>query len=646
MAVSYPGVYIDEVSSGVRPIQAASTSTAAFLGKAERGPIGVPTAISNFTEYQTIFGGFLTDFYLTHAVYQFFNNGGSRCYVVRVARGDAAAASATINDRNSTAKPSLRIAASSLGEWGNSLEATIEDSPSNVANSFSLVVQRAIPGKPDLAQLERYDGLTMNPSSPDYVVGRVNGRSKYLTVEPLAVTANATAGYLEGSDLTTEVALAAATRKFRISINGDGFQQVDLTGADVSTLAKIAEALQAAIRQLKFVRRTAHPDTYAKATVTLSGQPAEGEEAQGARRIRITSGVGGDTSSVELEKGPFGADAAALLGLTAPAEIVDGAAVLRPQKGHYLIGDGEPKDGLASVVAGTDGTNNGTPSDVDYVNALNLLDTLRDISLIAIPGNGQEAVAAAGMNYCERRPLSDCFYIADMAADDKTSAQAKAWRDEISPVNSYGAVYFPWLYMLDPNGGAEPIAAPPSGFVAGVYARTDAQRGVWKTPAGTQTGLAGAVGLTADITDVDHGELNLNPKSVSVIRRFPNSGNVIWGGRTLSADPEWSYIAPRRMAIFLRVSIFNGIQWAVFEPNDEPLWSQLRLNLTSFMTTLFRKGAFQGSTPSEAFFVKVDKETTTQDDINAGVVNILVGFAPLKPAEFVVVKLSQKAGQS
>lgn len=179
-----------------------------------------------------------------------------------------------------------------------------------------------------------------------------------------------------------------------------------------------------------------------------------------------------------------------------------------------------------------------------------------------------------------------------------------------------------------------------------MYAQIDAKRGVWKAPAGTEAILAGPVGLVTELTDVQQGNLNKAKKSVCVIRKFPDSGIVLWGARTLSSDPEYKYIPVRRMAIFLRVSIFNGIQWAVFEPNDAPLWSQLRLNIGSFMNVLFRQGAFQGSTPSEAYFVKVDSETTTQQDIDLGIVNILVGFAPLKPAEFVIVRISQKAGQA
>jgi hypothetical protein len=283
----------------------------------------------------------------------------------------------------------------------------------------------------------------------------------------------------------------------------------------------------------------------------------------------------------------------------------------------------------------------------DYVTALSLLDTIRDVSIIAVPGIGSFEMVDAGMNYCARRPLSDCFYVADMTQDEKDLESVTLYRDKLANPNSYGAIYFPWIKALDPTGKSkEAISLPPSGFLAGIYARTDAKRGVWKAPAGTEATVSGAVGLVTELTDTQHGNLNKDSKSVCVVRKFPGAGIVVWGSRTLSSDPEWKYIPVRRMAIMLRVSIFNGIQWAVFEPNDEELWSQLRLNIGSFMMNLYRQGAFQGSKPSDAFFVKCDKDTTTQDDINLGIVNVLVGFAPLKPAEFVIVKISQMAGQS
>jgi phage tail sheath protein FI len=229
--------------------------------------------------------------------------------------------------------------------------------------------------------------------------------------------------------------------------------------------------------------------------------------------------------------------------------------------------------------------------------------------------------------------------------DSKEAAQT--FVNSLAVKSSYAAVYFPWLTMVDPTGVApDPIPVPPSGFVAGQYARTDSRRGVWKAPAGTEANVTGAVGLTRQLTDAEQD--TLNPIGVNALRFFPASGIVVWGARTLAtrADPEYRYVPIRRLAIFLERSIYNGIQWAVFEPNDEDLWASLRLNIGAFMMTLFRQGAFQGSTPAQAFFVKCDGQTNPQDQINAGIVTVLVGFAPLRPAEFVVIRISQKTAEA
>src|SRR6476659_4522334 len=188
---------------------------------------------------------------------------------------------------------------------------------------------------------------------------------------------------------------------------------------------------------------------------------------------------------------------------------------------------------------------------------------------------------------------------------------------------------------------------PPAGAVAGVMARTDGTRGVWKAPAGQDATLAGVQALDVKIDDGQNGQLN--PLGVNCLRTFPGVGPVVWGARTLAGNDrladQWKYVPVRRTALFIEESLFRGTQWVVFEPNDEPLWAQIRLNVGAFMQDLFRKGAFQGKTPREAYLVKCDAETTTQIDINNGVVNILVGFAPLKPAEFVIVQIQQLAGQ-
>ena len=207
---------------------------------------------------------------------------------------------------------------------------------------------------------------------------------------------------------------------------------------------------------------------------------------------------------------------------------------------------------------------------------------------------------------------------------------------------THAAVFYPRL-VFDDAGLKKKIG--PSGAIAGLMARTDASRGVWKAPAGIEADLRNVLGVEVKLTDAENGVLN--KKAVNCIRVFPN-GLVNWGARTLAGDDdfgsEWKYIPIRRLALNIEESLFRGTKWVVFEPNDEPLWAKIRLNLNAYMMSLFRQGAFQGTSPKEAFFVKCDKETTTQDDRNKGIVNIEVGFAPLKPAEFVVIKIQQIAG--
>ena len=209
------------------------------------------------------------------------------------------------------------------------------------------------------------------------------------------------------------------------------------------------------------------------------------------------------------------------------------------------------------------------------------------------------------------------------------------------------ALYFPRIQLADPLRENRLGTFAPGGAVAGVYARTDTARGVWKAPAGLDASLVGVAALTVSLTDGENGDLN--PRAINALRTFPQFGRVVWGARTLrGADAlasEWKYIPVRRTALFIEESLYRGTQWVVFEPNDEPLWSQIRLNVGAFLQTMFRQGAFQGRSPAEAYFVKCDSETTTQADINLGVVNIHVGFAPLRPAEFVVIQIQQMAGQ-
>jgi len=219
--------------------------------------------------------------------------------------------------------------------------------------------------------------------------------------------------------------------------------------------------------------------------------------------------------------------------------------------------------------------------------------------------------------------------------------------DNVGTRSRNAAIYFPRVRQANPlhDNQLEDFAA--CGAVAGTFARTDAQRGVWKAPAGLDASLVGVPSLSVPLTDNENGELN--PLGINCLRAFPASGRVVWGARTLRGSDqladEYKYVPVRRTALYIEESLYRGLKWVVFEPNDEPLWAQIRLNAGAFMHNLFRQGAFQGTSPRDAYFVKCDKETTTQNDIDLGIVNIVVGFAPLKPAEFVVIRLQQIAGQ-
>ncbi|MGW2826967.1 phage tail sheath family protein [Streptomyces sp. NPDC001443] len=640
--LSYPGVYVQETAGGVRPLDAAGTSTAAFVGLSETGPDTGAGLVSNWTEFQRVYGAFIADSYLAHGVFQYFGNGGRQCYVVRVTRPDATVAGVTVANRAPAPAAGVTFTAKNKGEWGNTLLLQIEDATLDPGNLFKLTVRRqtdpaVVPDSPqDLPPLEVFDNLSIDPASDAYVTDVVGQASGLIDVEVLSTNDGTQRGLHRGGP--GPILPLATDLSFRISLDGDGFQTVTLaTAAGTATaLADVASAVETAVHAL--VKRKASTDP-----VAFSAFSCTVETAGGQSRLLLQSGTKSATSSVRVQ--PAAAhDASALLklGEAAGGRSEDGTALRRPAAVQLLqVGDSGIVAPVTAATRGSDGV--AALTEASFAGAFARLDHITDFSLLAVPGESSPAMADLGMAYCANRPLQDVFYIAETGRGDDSVADATAFRNKLTTSNSYGALYFPWVRSPDPTGrSGDPVLLPPSGCVAGLYARIDASRGVWKAPAGTEAGLNGVVGLGAELSDIDQG--SLNPRGIDVIRRFPGVGVVAFGARTVTADPQWRYIPVRRTAIMLRVSIYNGIQWAVFEPNDEPLWAQLRLSIGSFMTTLFRRGAFQGATPAQAFFVKCDAETTTQADVDAGVVNVLVGFAPLKPAEFVVVKISQQAG--
>jgi phage tail sheath protein FI len=382
--------------------------------------------------------------------------------------------------------------------------------------------------------------------------------------------------------------------------------------------------------------------------------------ASGQQKIRVNALLPGIPDAVITFSAPSGtlSDASSVLGLSAP---------FSANVAHYALGTnhGTPNWGQqTSSAPGSDGSGLPGTSDligdpasftgifaldkVDLFNLLSIPDATR-----ASPGNPNSpdpsvdpnAIYSVAVTYCANRRA---FLLIDPPANVNTVSAAVDWKTSGLAVHDpNGAAFFPRMRLADPLNGFQLRTFAPSGVVAGVYARIDAARGIWKAPAGIETTLTGVQGLVYRLTDLENGELN--PLGLNCSRLFPIYGPVMWGARTLvGADADasqWKYVPVRRLALFMEESLYRGTKWAVFEPNDEVLWASLRLNIGSFMHDLFRKGAFQGQRPADAYLVKCDKDTTTQSDIDNGIVNVLVGFAPLKPAEFVVIQIQQLAGQ-
>jgi phage tail sheath protein FI len=295
-------------------------------------------------------------------------------------------------------------------------------------------------------------------------------------------------------------------------------------------------------------------------------------------------------------------------------------------------------DFLEALMSSFDGDATVVPAVEPIVERIDLF------NIVCVPGLADPTTIDALQQRCAARRA---FLLVD-SPEDETIANMPTALTGLTGANALNAaLYFPWVRAPDPLQENALRSFPPCGFVAGVYARTDSTRGVWKAPAGSEASLTGAAGLVTTMSDRENGQLN--PRAINCLRTLPVFGHVVWGARTLHGDndrgSEWKYVPVRRLALFIEESLYRGTQWVVFEPNDEPLWAQIRLNVGAFMQDLFRQGAFQGRSAREAYFVKCDRETTTQSDINLGIVNIHVGFAPLKPAEFVVIRIQQMAGQ-
>jgi uncharacterized protein len=755
---TYPGVYIEEIPSGVRTISGVSTSVTAFLGTARRGPIHDAVRILNFGDFERRFGGLQADSELGYAVRQFFQNGGGEAWVVRVV---GAATTATLVLRDASNRQVLDVTALDEGSAGNAIQVRVDHATDVPGSTFNLLVSYAT--AEGGSTVEQYPSLSMNSSDPRYVESVVNGASALVRVTrrnlpaPIATApGTSTSGVLSGN---VQALITAEANQFLVSANGLPPVPVVLVPADANggDLATQLGTLATAIRDR--VRAAAGNEAaYGQFNVTVVG----------GNRLELRSGVTGETASVRVYPGERGDISAALkLGSLNGGDERDGVSGARPAEvpvpgrltggvvtdpdlaaaplpaAHRVAvaldggrtvevslgtaaavgadtaartadvaarlqaavrgaGAGDPAFAGFTVTVSNDnrlvlssgsrgagssvqvtaasaqdaavnlrlvneatsaaGTNvtlaGGSESPITGSNAfaaysgsrsqrtgIYALEAVDLFNLMVLPGVTDTGIIAEAAAYCRERRA---FLIVDAPRAATTpDAMATLARGPALPKTDRAAVYFPWIRIADPLNGGKPRLAPPSGTIAGLFARTDGTRGIWKAPAGTEASLAGVQGVDYVLTDAENGILN--PQGVNAIRLLPGFGPVAWGARTLrGADQladEWKYVPVRRLALYIEESLYRGTQWAVFEPNDEPLWSQIRLNVGAFMHNLFRQGAFQGNTPARAYLVKCDAETTTQNDINLGIVNILVGFAPLKPAEFVIIRLQQKAGQ-
>ncbi len=537
MATTYqsPGVYVEEVDRGTKPIEGVGTAVAAFIGFTERaeqpgrngsGPTSLlnkATLVTNWNQFTQKFGGFVEGAYLAHAVYGYFANGGGRCYVISVATlgtsddpSLARAAQAALPDASDSRTQVLAITAHQAGPVGNQLSVVIqhekgkatpppeggEQAKSAPEMGFTLNVLR------DGIQVESFPGLTL--AGGEHNVATVVNKSSQ-------------------------------------------FVQVQVVGK----IAKQAEI-----------------------------KPAEGTFALQGGEIKA-------------------------LAVTAP----------------QFEGDPARRQGIGALEA------------VDEVTMISVPDLMSSYRRGDIDLEGVKAVQLSLLAHCERMKYR--FAILD-APPDMSPQQMREWRQNQAGYDSkYGALYYPWLAVTNPLGsdGAS-LLVPPSGHIAGIYARTDEERGVHKAPANSV--VLGAVDLELNVTKAEQD--TLNPVGINCIRAFPGQGIRVWGARTLASDPAWRYVNVRRLFNYVEASIEGGTQWVVFEPNDQDLWARVRRDISAFLRRVWHSGALFGATPEQAFYVKCDEELNPPEVRDVGQLIIEVGMAPVKPAEFVIFRISQWAG--
>jgi phage tail sheath protein FI len=624
---TYPGVYIQEVPSGTRTIIGVSTSVAAFVGYFTRGPMNTATRLLNPGDFQRIFGPLSPASEAGYAVQQFFANGGDYLWIVRTAGSDAAnplaAASVTILQQPVASGvqgvPVLGVAAANPGAWGNNLVFTI-DYNTVAPGQFNLIVTETATnsGQTTVVATMTFRNLSMDPAQSNYAPAVVNSTSDTLVLltdfntpgtpnlpaPNGTVTAPLPAGFDFGSVAGQTMTASLGTTPVSTPVS--------IPAAAKPTSYTLAPILQLAMRKVPELATAivTFSQVTQQVTVTVPGQP-QPVTFQGGLAMTLGFGTTGNVP-VYVMGAATGAE----------ANPVTGSNGLLPGPDE-LVGSPLDRTGIYAL------------EPVEVINILCIPDA-RDLA-----PTSAFYVWSNALTYAKER---FAMLIVDMPTSITSLPAVQMWlQANASLADPNSVTYWPYPMVPDPLNGFRLRTIAPSGTLAGLWARTDDGPGVWVAPAGVDAVLVGAPQLTYTMNDAENGVLN--PIGVNALRTFTNYGNVAWGARTMAGSDirasEWKYIPVRRMALFLELSLLRSLQWVVFEPNGEVLWRQIVLNVTAFMNQFFLQGAFKGTTPAEAYFVACDATTTSPEDINRGIVNVVVAFAPLKPAEFVVITLMQ-----
>lgn len=575
-----PGVYVEEYDSGATPMQGVGTSTAGFVGLAERGPVvGQPQLVTSFADYKRMYGGYLSEAayggsrYLPYAVEQFFANGGARAYIMRAVPGDARAAAFTTGV--------LKLTAANPGAWAEDMRVVITPSSKAktqvlAASGADLTLKNADGFNPgDVVEL--FDGKTAAHATIKSVLDRVITLDAPCAVD-VADAKVGTAKYIKTCEITLTARLGENTEVFEhLSLKPDALNYIGVKTARSDLITVEVQAPKA-------------PAAPAKE------KDKDGKEVPAPKAVSIVPyelcGGSGSEMVLTLQGGSNG-------------------SVLSVSPDAFLGRDDGPgrRTGLQAF------QENG------------------NVSILAIPGITAPEVQAALIGFCEGK--KSCFAILDVPMELKKTSDVANFRDMYD--STYAAMYHPWLEMYD-AGTRRPAYFPPSGAMAGIYARTDIERGVHKAPANEV--VRGCTGLSCAYNE---GEQDiLNPIGVNLIRAFTGRGIRVWGARTISSNGLWKYLNVRRLFIYVEESIKANTSWVVFEPNSTALWSRVTRTIEAFLATCWRDGALAGSSPSEAFFVECGPTTMTQDDIDNGRLICQIGIAPVKPAEFVIFRITQK----